>query len=72
MKDPKARKQFFNGIIFLVVAVFLMLRFKSGMSLIPAILAVVSVAGAIFSFFKFSKLKKALTISGRNAEEDAR
>ncbi len=72
MKNPKVRKQFINGVIFLVTGVILSLELRNGIDAFSAILVAAALGGSLLSFLKFSRLKKELLYGEHLTEEDAK
>lgn len=71
MKHPKLRKQFFNSVLFLVVAGVLSLELRHGFAAMPALFVLIALAGSLFSFLRFSRLKRELQYGERLPEEEA-
>jgi energy-coupling factor transporter ATP-binding protein EcfA2 len=70
MKDPKLRKQFVNGVIFLVAAAVLSMELRSGFDPIPMLFVLIALGASLTSFLKFSRLKRELQSGDHVPEED--
>jgi ABC-2 type transport system ATP-binding protein len=71
MSHPKLRKQFINGILFLIVAAVLALELKDGFDPLPALFVLIALGASLYSFLRASRMKRELAFGERSPEEEA-
>jgi hypothetical protein len=57
-KDPRVRRQFFNMLIFLTVAIVISLNFRAGFDMTKGVFVLIAMAAAAYSFFRFQRFRK--------------